>query len=706
MSDAPTTTLGSLSVTKLNEIVDAVWKTFDGRRTVWGDRRRIRFRQMDPELSSLPLSSRAGGQTALMIYQTEEPNQEVHRRVKRLIANKPRVEVITYASDSDTKEDAQNMKDALKALWKQMNRGSITPDRLATTYQQGDGEGCYKLDLIADYADDVLSAYDPDSLMGDGGPDDSEAVIKARSKFTARKGFYEQQDETDLMAPERAYHDVVHDALKRCDPPFRLTAPDPTTYAYNLDGQKVEIVVEKGKRPMAAMLKALGSKGVRMVNNKLVVFPTGEDALGHTTLPENQNLDKRYDDLADYTEIRNRTEICIMIRQPKLRQAADRSGKTSEDGYVKITFDNPFGPYSTGYVLVPGDVSGSLDPADAVQPSILGTLNLAQKINVLTTIRLSAAIDTALAPPYIEADAAAQPAPQLDQARENKTPGVKDGEPIAVIPGKLARMASANIDLDKAEQRFMTEESLYRFNEVLAGDSTSSDSGHKLAIQVSQADTQLVPYQNSRAEAIAEVLMACMYACKKLGRPIYVKEIPDQQQLLMNKVEMVQPIRALLPEYFDMDFNLIVTIGSETPVTKFAKWSALQQRYEKGTLSFETMMEQSDVENVADEIARIFEGQTLVAVMQQAIPVVVKMIAQRAVAKIMAPAGGGAGGPQDTVGQGGNENGGGAPGAAAMTPIAGVGRVPGVGMNPAGPPEEAPGGTQPGGAELAPAGAP
>lgn len=161
--------------------------------------------------------------------------------------------------------------------------------------------------------------------------------------------------------------------------------------------------------------------------------------------------------------------------------------------------------------------------------------------------------------------------------------------------------------------------------------------------------------------------------------PIFVKEVPDRDMMLMNRVEMVQPTRALTPDMFDLEFNLIVSIGSETPVTKFAKWAALESRYKAGTLSYETLMEQSDVENVADEIARVFEGQTLVAVMQQSIPLIVQMIAAQTVSKFVG------GPPQETVGAGGNENGGGMPGAVASTPIAGVGRVPGVGMSPAGP---------------------
>jgi len=324
-------------------------------------------------------------------------------------------------------------------------------------------------------------------------------------------------------------------------------------------------------------------------------------------------------------------------------------------------------------------------------------LNLAQPINTLTTIRLSAAIDAALASPYIELKDEVQAAPQLSHATVDKTPTVRDGRELPQIPGKVQRMASANVDLDKAESRFLSETALYRFNDALSGDAESSDSGHKLAIQVSQADSQMVPYQNTRAEAIAEIMMCCIYAAYKLGKPIYVKDIPEQTTLLSSKFDISQPVHAITPEMYDLMQNaaLIVTIGSETPVTKYAKWAALQTRYEKGTLSFETLMEQSDVENVADETARIFQGQALVAVMKQAIPVIVNLLAARAVQRITT------GKNLGVAGEGGNENGGGMEGARKSLPIARTGKLPGVGMNAAGPPEESDFGTQPGGAELA-----
>ena len=639
---------------------------------------------MDAELRSLPLSTRAGGNTALMIYQTEEPNQEVHRRVKRLIANKERVDIIVYDRDVDTKKLAQDIKDALKALLKWMNRGKVPANKRVVEYQQADGLGIYRIDFMADFEDDALQWYDTEALTNEtGGPPEQ---MKARDLFNQTVADMSAANPDDTEVESKAYKSVTDKAKRKCDPPFRLSAVDPLTFYYTMDGDNIDVAIEKGKRKLSALLESMGDKRLRLLKDsasgvqRLIIWPEGTDAAGDDTIPENDELSADHSDLVDYIEIRTKHEIVILVSHPKLlsgrRQMAKQKG---ESDFVKLAFDNPFGPYSTGYVLCPGDMTGSHDPADMFQPSILGTLNVAQAINVLTTIRLSAAIDTALAPRHIESnDDKAEPPPTLTQGESDKTPTVKDGKEIAVIPGKLMRAPSANVDLDKAEGTFHAIEAGYRFNEVLAGDAQSSDSGHKLAIQVSQADTQLVPYQNSRAEATAEVLMCCLYASKKLGKTIYVKETPDRDSLLMNKVDMVQPIRALTPEMFDLDFNLIVTIGSETPVTKFAKWSALESRHKAGTLSFETLMEQSDVENVADEMARIFEGQTLVAVMQQAIPVIVQMIAQRAIAKLTGP-------PQDTVGAGGNENGGGMPGAEASTPIAGVGRVPGVGMSPGGP---------------------
>lgn len=688
--------LRDLSVSELEKIVKELKKPFGNRDTVWANRRKVVFRQMEAQLSQLPLSTRAGGNKALMVYQTEEPNQEAHRRVKRLIANVPRIDVVVYDEEPEVKETAQNLKDALKALYKWMNRGKTPADRLATVHQQRDGLGILKLDFVADYADEALKYYDPEALEGepDEEPDElddspnaqfARKQNKARAKYQEIKTIKLGEGMIEEEASAFAYKDATDYALRHCDPPFRLSAPDPLSCYYSKDGDGIDVILEIGKRRLSVLLENMRAYGVRLINNRLVDFgasgPQG-DALQDRTLPENEALDGQYSNLVTYWEIRTRTEIVVYIEHPQLLKGGDIKGARKEGKGIIIGFDNPFAPYSTGFVLVPGDLTGANDPADEYQPAILGTINVAQAINVLQTIRVSAAIDAALAGKYIKVEDA-QPAPQINTSAADKTPTVKDGKPIQQIPGEVKREETPNVDLDKAEAILQATAAQYRFNEVLAGDATSADSGHKLAIQVSQADTQLVPYQNARAEALAEILMCTVYAVHKIGMPVYVKDIPQAQQgIMVNRIDTKQSVMAITPDMMDIDFNLIVSIGSETPVTKFAKWAALEQRYKGGTLSYETLMEQSDVENVADEIARVFEGQTLVAVMQQAIPLIVQMIAQQALANLMPPPG-----PQNAVQQGGNENGGGMPGAQSPgnVPIAGQGRLPGVGMSPAGP---------------------
>lgn len=680
--------LADLPLSDLRKLITDVKKNFSNRDTLWGDRRKVRFRQMDQELLALPLSNRAGANRALMVFQTEEPNQEVHRRVKRLVSNKIRVEALIYDTNDEQRQLAQDIKDALKALYKWMNRGKTPPERLVVEHQQADGLGVFKLDFLTNYAADKLMYYDLEVLETpdkeapkNEAPEQAKARHSYQSIKTKLSGMMGEDGSPKYMAGvdlEPTAYKQATDAVKRtCDPPFRLSSVDPLAILYRPDGDGIPLVIESGKRSLNALVQNLSGYGVRVVDNRLVQYQTGQDATSNDTIPENESVAKEYHDLIDYTEIRTRQEVVLILAHPKLKDGTKGPNVRDEDDAIIIGFENPFGPYSTGYVFVPGDITGSHDPAHEYQPPILGSLSVAQPINVLTTIRLSAAIDAALRGKYIKMNNDAQPAPQLDQSKADKTPGVKDGKEVAMIPGEVKREEAPNIDLDKAEQQLAGIQQGFRFNEVLAGDASSSDSGHKLAIQVSQADTQLVPYQNARAEATVELLMCCLYAAKKLGQTIYVKETPDQEMIALGKNSMMQPTRAITPEMFDLDFNLVVTIGSETPVTKFAKWSALESRYKGGTLSLDTLLEQSDVENPADEIARIFEGQMLVGMMQQSIPVLSTMMAQEVLQAMS--------GSQQPPGEGGNESGGGMSGAQASTPIAGVGRVPGVGMSPGGP---------------------
>src|SRR3990167_3794727 len=85
---------------KVWKFADTIKKPFSNRDEIWPNRRRIRFRDMEKELLSLPLNP-AISDRPLMVVQSELPNQEVHKRVKRLVANPPRFEVVIFDEDPE-----------------------------------------------------------------------------------------------------------------------------------------------------------------------------------------------------------------------------------------------------------------------------------------------------------------------------------------------------------------------------------------------------------------------------------------------------------------------------------------------------------------------------------------------------------------------------------------------------------------------------
>lgn len=305
-----------------------------------------------------------------------------------------------------------------------------------------------------------------------------------------------------------------------------------------------------------------------------------------------------------------------MIEHPKLRKGSRRRGGRG----VVFSFPNPFGPYTTGYALVPGDVTTDDDPAYKYQPVIEGVLSTAQALNVLMTVRLSASVEEALAPAYVKVSAD-QPTLPPD---EEKTPEIgQENRAIPTIAGEIKRVETPNADIDKAEARLLSETELYQMAESQIGEATSDTSGHRLAIQVAQADIQMVPYQNVRAQALVDIMKGIIYAVRKHGLPVYIPTLPDKARK-GDKVRVAEPAK-ITPEMADLPFDLIVTLGAETPVTKYAKWQALAQRMEQGTASYQTVMEQSDVEDPDEEIARVMEGKMIINTMEQLIPVLVEL---------------------------------------------------------------------------------
>ena len=608
------------SYSDLWHLVDDLKLPFAERDKVWKARRTVRFRRMDEELRSLPLNPRVS-ETALMIHQSEVPNQEAHVRTKRLVANKPRFEVVIYDDEPDIQALGQDLEDGIKGIYKWINRGKVSFDWKVTQFQQGDGLGIGKAVWVPGHGD-VLGAYDKDGIDAD---DEAESVEGAKARNKAR-GAYRAARKLGA-SDEEAYDQITEAALCKELPPVRFVAVNPTHCYWFEDDDGIEIIAETSEKLLNPLLTALHSHGLRFDESKMRVYEekTGADvvAAGGSTPHERKDLALR----CTYTEIRTRTEIAILIEHPKVVEKTRGRGKqsaspaTGAERGVILRFDNPFGPYTTGYVLVPGDVTTEDAEQDKYQPPILAALTSAQALNVLMTAQLSASLEEALAPPY----AMVKPEQADRPTDERKAPQQREGE-IPMIPGEIKRVEAPASDLERVADRLIEEEAPYRFREVLGGDASSDTSGHKLALQVAQADIQMVPYQNARADAIKELIMGVLYAIRRHGLTVYIPTLPDGQRRGTKGKLRVQTRAHLTPEMADLDFDLVVTLGAETPTTRYAKMAALREQEEAGIVGYQTVVEQSGAENPEDEIARVFEGKALKAVMEENIPQLAQMI--------------------------------------------------------------------------------
>lgn len=627
------------------KLVDTLVDEFQDRDRVWQDRRTVRFRRMGDQLKSLPLNSSVSDQ-ALLIHQTEIPNQETHKRSKRLIANKPRFEIVVYDDATEVQHLGQQLENGTRALYRWMNRGRRAFDNVSTRFQQGDGLGVAKIDFLPGHGD-TLGEFD----LGNIGEND-----KFQSALT---GIPEDTEGREAMA----FDFVTEQALKKEMPPFRLTAVDPLAFYFFEDGEGISVGAEVGTRTINPILEAFKDYGVELSGDgkEFVVLETKDAALSGDTAPSS-SFQRDMSTSVKYVEIRTRQDIIILIEHPKFQDMDKRQREKETERGIMLKFKNPFGPHYTGFELIPGDETGEANHADEYQPPILGVLNVAQSMNFLMTARLSAAAEEAFAPKYLETD----PDAPVHPSDEDKTEEVQENREIVSVPGRIRRVESPNADLDKADIRLNDEMAPDRFRDALVGDATSDTSGSRLALQVAQADIQLVPYQNARADAITNIMKAIIYAIKDHGLTVFIPTIPDGTRK-GSQIRVSEPA-SITPEMADMNFELIVTLGADTPVSKFAKWQALAQREEQGTLGYQTLIEQSDVEDPEDEMARVFEGKMLKEIMEQILPVLVKslvsVVERRFQSLGLAGGGGGGGGVQQELpfegdGSSGLENGGG-----------------------------------------------
>ena len=595
------------------KLVDELKKPFKARNALYDNRDRIRYRRMHSQLAGLPLNNRIAD-TALMVHQSEVPNQEAHVRTKRLVANQPRFEVVIYDDDSETQALGQELENGVQALYAWMNRGLVPFDWRVTQFQQGKGLGIGKIVFVPGHGD-TLGSYDADRIVEDDEDDSNGGDAKARN--VARKNYRKARDSG--RSEEDAYDKVTEDELKKELPPFRLVSPNPTHCYWFMDDDGIETIAEVGEKQLNPLLAAFDSYGLRYdeTNSRLFVTPGGADVVSSGTYDEHgsTNLAAK----VTFIELRTRDEIVILMEHPKINKKA----KSKDDRGVVLRFDNPFGPYTTGYVLVPGDVTTEEREEDKYQPPILASLNAAQSINVLQTAQLSAALEATLAPTYVQVKGDEN----LPPSDEDKSPQAKEGE-VPFVPGEIKRVEQPTVELERIGDRLMAEEAPYRFREALSGDATSDTSGHRLAIQVAQADLQMTPYQNSRASAIKELLMGIIYAVRRHGLTVYIPILPSTGKRSGSKgVLRVMDKPRITPEMADLNFDLTVTLGADTPTTKYAKQAALREQEEAGLIGYVSVVEEFS-DNPIDEINRVYEGKMLKETMETVVPQLASMVSK------------------------------------------------------------------------------
>lgn len=619
---------------------DALQKDFRNRDTKWEWRRRIRYRRMHSDLQQLPLSPLVS-EHALLVHQSELPNQEAHKRTKRLVANPARFEIVILEEDPELRGIGQELENGVKALYRWMNRGKVSFEWQVTEFQQGDGAGLGKVEFVPGHGVS-LRHFKIDNLLEDDEVADEGSVLdeEAEGRNKARSIFREELAAEGDLDEQVAFDKATDKALRTELPPYRLIAVDPLTCAWWEDGDGIAVIAEYGKKRLNPLIEAFKDYNLRLVDNRIIVDEDGSEAFSSTTIPHRYSAysggigsfphSTHVNSEVEYTEIRTREMIYILIEHPAIESRTTNRPEDDGSRGIVLSFDNPFGPYTTGYAVVAGDVTTEEAPEDKYQPPILGVLANTQAENVLMTARLSGAIDAALSPAY-QAVKEDQPLPPDD---EDKVPTTESATEIPVVQGEIKRVPSPVADLKSIEDRVASELGEFKMTESVLGDATSDTSGHRLAIQVAQADIQLTPYQNNRAHAITELLKGIIYSVRKHGLPIFIPTLPEKRRT-GKQVEFSEPAK-ITPEMADLPFELVVTLGAETPVTKFAKWQALADREAKGTLGYQTVIEESDVENPEEEITRVFEGKMLKSLMEEIQPRLAELMMQMVEQKLQA----------------------------------------------------------------------
>lgn len=567
----------------------------DHRRLVeW---RRVRDRRMDNEGGVLDTLARALAeplQAAFVPYQSAEPEFELMRRKHILVSNPVEIEVISKSGDRQVVELAQRLEEADEAILEALF--PMTVQLLECDALLGDDRVVLALDKlpppsrVAEYADRrALEEY----AEAEGGDDDGEEdTPRGRYRAAYRR----------TGSHTKAYADVYDDAARDGPLRYRVRVVDGATFDCFEDEDGVAIGMETGRVPLAPTLQALQGYGLRQEGDRIVLTregeSTGEAAAGWPVIPEVDTGEGDSGDLEtiEYTQIRTRTECVMLLEHPRLE---DESGAR---GAALIRYPNFFAPKSTGYYVAYGVEKLRGTREDRSVPPILGLLVEAQLEAVVVSAWSAMALEEAMREPYVARPN--QPAvTALDPTQQPTVAPARRGA-APVVQGEILRPETTGVKMAELREWVHTQLDRYRSREFFSGSGSSSETGIHLARLQTAYLTEMQPFQVKRAELRKRILLDIHHATAMDGLTLYVPWVPTGSRHGDEGVRVAEP-REITAEMARLPVDIRVTIGAESPETKYAREQASRAEVDFGARSLLTHMETTGVKDPAFELKRI-----------------------------------------------------------------------------------------------------
>ncbi|MDE3096868.1 MAG: hypothetical protein KGK07_12845 [Chloroflexota bacterium] len=614
----------------------------------WRD---VRDRAMDGRLGVFGGVLGEAYNKAFTPVQSQEPDQEIQDRKHILVANETEIECVVKTTESGVRDKAQKLQDALDAVLDQLFPIEVAEDEVDAIL--GDGAAVICIERIpstalAGYADREALEYDaeqPDEedghdcddcafFRGDGTPcavvsapvsadgtcdwwTDDEGKTPPRRKLSPDAAHY--RDDADITTRRqavprqardryraayakagnhaKAYRQATSDAEKEGGFTYRGRVVDRETF-WGWEDQPYELAIgmEDGDMPLAPVLDVIGGFGWHadedgcffklQKENK----DTGMLALGVSLHPLKEGVSEFLtSNKVRYTRIADRDTVYVLVEHMKGETAC----QDCESPF--LTFEGIMAGRSTAYYVVPGDTKARGNTMDRYKPPVLGQLVMAELSNIVDTANLTMAIYEASRTPLQNMPAPTQAGAPLDPTLDAKSRVGKDGRPQPTVAGEVTMEPSSEIDMMKLRQMIDEQTQRYRSHDFMVGSGSAGEPAAHLALMQTAYLTTMTPIQMRRAAARKRILEDLLASWAKSGETQYVPYLPKGPNRT-HEVRVAAP-REITPEMAALPVALRVTIGAESPATKWAREQAVRSQIEFGMISMTTGMEEAGVKD-------------------------------------------------------------------------------------------------------------